>query len=472
MQLPNDFILQMKDIIGDENSRRLCDALAEKATVSIRLNRAKTSDIPFDTDTVGKPVAWCNDGFYLKERPLFTLDPLLHAGAYYVQEASSMFLSHVVGTLLGKRTADDDIEKTDLAPLAILDMCAAPGGKSTILRTMMPQDSLLIANEPIGRRANILSENIQKQGFPNTIVTNNYPKDFSRSGIMFDFILCDVPCSGEGMFRKDRQAIEEWSPQSVAKCQALQREIVSEAWKCLRDGGTMIYSTCTFNTRENEENIRWIADELGGEVIDIPTEPSWNISGSLLKDFNMPVYRFIPGKTEGEGLFMAVIRKKDDTTIYSKANRNIKGKNSNNGKNGTVDLSKYIRRADDFTTIETDGNIVAFPKMWEQIYKTARKNLRIVHAGITIGQTKGRDFIPHQALALSTILKKDAFPCVDLEYEDAIKYLRKESIELHGDVPRGYVVVCYKGLPLGFVKNIGNRSNNLYPNEWRVRMTL
>lgn len=472
MQLPNDFILQMKDIIGDENSRRLCDALAEKATVSIRLNRAKTSDIPFDTDTVGKPVAWCNDGFYLKERPLFTLDPLLHAGAYYVQEASSMFLSHVVGTLLGKRTADDDIEKTDLAPLAILDMCAAPGGKSTILRTMMPQDSLLIANEPIGRRANILSENIQKQGFPNTIVTNNYPKDFSRSGIMFDFILCDVPCSGEGMFRKDRQAIEEWSPQSVAKCQALQREIVSEAWKCLRDGGTMIYSTCTFNTRENEENIRWIADELGGEVIDIPTEPSWNISGSLLKDFNMPVYRFIPGKTEGEGLFMAVIRKKDDTTIYSKANRNIKGKNRNNGKNGTVDLSKYIRRADDFTTIETDGDIVAFPKMWEQIYKTARKNLRIIHAGITIGQTKGRDFIPHQALALSTILKKDAFPCVDLEYEDAIKYLRKESIELHGDVPRGYVVVCYKGLPLGFVKNIGNRSNNLYPNEWRVRMTL
>lgn len=472
MQLPNDFILQMKDIIGDENSRRLCDALAEKATVSIRLNRAKTSDIPFDTDTVGKPVAWCNDGFYLKERPLFTLDPLLHAGAYYVQEASSMFLSHVVGTLLGKRTADDDIEKTDLAPLAILDMCAAPGGKSTILRTMMPQDSLLIANEPIGRRANILSENIQKQGFPNTIVTNNYPKDFSRSGIMFDFILCDVPCSGEGMFRKDRQAIEEWSPQSVAKCQALQREIVSEAWKCLRDGGTMIYSTCTFNTRENEENIRWIADELGGEVIDIPTEPSWNISGSLLKDFNMPVYRFIPGKTEGEGLFMAVIRKKGDTTIYSKANRNIKGKNRNNGKNGTVDLSRYIRRADDFTTIETDGDIVAFPKMWEQIYKTARKNLRIVHAGITIGQTKGRDFIPHQALALSTILKKDAFPCVDLEYEDAIKYLRKESIELHGDVPRGYVVVCYKGLPLGFVKNIGNRSNNLYPNEWRVRMTL
>ena len=472
MQLPNDFILQMKDIIGDENSRRLCDALAEKATVSIRLNRAKTSDIPFDTDTVGKPVAWCNDGFYLKERPLFTLDPLLHAGAYYVQEASSMFLNHVVGTLLGKRTADDDIEKTDLAPLAILDMCAAPGGKSTILRTMMPQDSLLIANEPIGRRANILSENIQKQGFPNTIVTNNYPKDFSRSGIMFDFILCDVPCSGEGMFRKDRQAIEEWSPQSVAKCQALQREIVSEAWKCLRDGGTMIYSTCTFNTRENEENIRWIADELGGEVIDIPTEPSWNISGSLLKDFNMPVYRFIPGKTEGEGLFMAVIRKKDDTTIYSKANRNIKGKNRNNGKNGTVDLSKYIRRADDFTTIETDGDIVAFPKMWEQIYKTAGKNLRIVHAGITIGQTKGRDFIPHQALALSTILKKDAFPCVDLEYEDAIKYLRKESIELHGDVPRGYVVVCYKGLPLGFVKNIGNRSNNLYPNEWRVRMTL
>lgn len=472
MQLPNDFILQMKDIIGDENSRRLCDALAEKATVSIRLNRAKTSDIPFDTDTVGKPVAWCNDGFYLKERPLFTLDPLLHAGAYYVQEASSMFLSHVVGTLLGKRTADDDIEKTDLAPLAILDMCAAPGGKSTILRTMMPQDSLLIANEPIGRRANILSENIQKQGFPNTIVTNNYPKDFSQSGIMFDFILCDVPCSGEGMFRKDRQAIEEWSPQSVAKCQALQREIVSEAWKCLRDGGTMIYSTCTFNTRENEENIRWIADELGGEVIDIPTEPSWNISGSLLKDFNMPVYRFIPGKTEGEGLFMAVIRKKDDTRIYSKANRNIKGKNRNYGKNGTVDLSKYIRRADDFTTIETDGDIVAFPKMWEQIYKTAGKNLRIVHAGITIGQTKGSDFIPHQALALSTILKKDAFPCVDLEYEDAIKYLRKESIELHGDVPRGYVVVCYKGLPLGFVKNIGNRSNNLYPNEWRVRMTL
>lgn len=462
MQLPIDFEHEITEIVGKEEYQRLADALAEDPSVSVRINRKKPCRWEEGNDLIDDKVAWCCDGFYLKSRPSFTFDPLLHSGAYYVQEASSMFLDHVLEKVL-------DEKGNSTLPIIMLDMCAAPGGKSTIARSRLPEGSLLMANEPIGKRVQILAENIQKQGYANTIVTNNYPKDYARSGLMFDMILCDVPCSGEGMFRKDIQAVEEWSLRNVEKCQALQREIVADAWKCLKPDGTLIYSTCTFNTRENEENIKWIVEELGGEIVEIPIEESWGITGSLLKGFNKPVYRFIQGRTRGEGLFMAVIRKlSDEETISRKAKQN-KDKAKNKKKNGSIDLSCYLKSADNFSVIEEKDQIIAFPKNWEHIYKLAQKHLHIVHSGITIGQQKGRDIVPDQSLALSIELSEDAFPKAELEYDEAISYLRKEAITLAEDKPRGYVLVTYKGLPLGFVKNIGNRANNLYPSEWRIR---
>lgn len=293
--LPPDFISQTKRIFGDSLWADFLHAMEEEPPVSIRLNPLKTKGWEV---IQGEAVPWCRDGYYLKRRPQFTFDPLLHAGAYYVQEASSMFLDEVLGQLMGKEVS------------SALDLCAAPGGKSTVLRAALPDGCILVSNEPNGKRAQILSENIQKWGAPNSYVTNLYPRDFHKAKLHFDLILVDAPCSGEGMFRKDEGAILEWSKANVEKCRRLQREILQDAWPCLRPGGLLIYSTCTFNTQENEENVQWMMEELGAEVLPVAIKKEWHITGSLLEGFTEPVYRFIPGKTRGEGLFMAAIRKK------------------------------------------------------------------------------------------------------------------------------------------------------------------
>ena len=293
--LPPDFISQAKRIFGDSLWADFLHAMEEEPPVSIRLNPLKTKGWEV---IQGEAVPWCRDGYYLKRRPQFTFDPLLHAGAYYVQEASSMFLDEVLRQLMGKEVS------------SALDLCAAPGGKSTVLRAALPDGCILVSNEPNGKRAQILSENIQKWGAPNSYVTNLYPRDFHKAKLHFDLILVDAPCSGEGMFRKDEGAIREWSKANVEKCRRLQREILQDAWPCLRPGGLLIYSTCTLNTQENEENVQWMMEELGAEVLPVAIKKEWHITGSLLEGFTEPVYRFIPGKTRGEGLFMAAIRKK------------------------------------------------------------------------------------------------------------------------------------------------------------------
>ena len=300
MNLPADFVAETRRIMGDERYNRFVGAFDEEAPTSIRVNpRIAIDHGPWTMDHSDSQVPWCSEGYYLNDRPQFTFDPLLHAGCYYVQEASSMFVTHIL------RNVQCSMVNVQCA----LDMCAAPGGKSTALRSVLPDDCLLISNEPMGNRAQILLENVTKWGGPNHIVTNNYPRDFRKAKLKFDLILCDVPCSGEGMFRKDPNAISEWSAQNVEKCWQLQREIVADAWECLNPGGLLIYSTCTYNTKENEENIRWILDTYDAQVLDIPVDPSWNITGSLLQGFNEPVYRFIPGITRGEGLFVCALRK-------------------------------------------------------------------------------------------------------------------------------------------------------------------
>ena len=324
MQLPEDFIREMRQLMGEERFNSYLEAFEEEAPVSIRLNVTKRRffcDIPGDVTKepslcyTASDVPWCEEGYYLEGRPQFTFDPLFHAGCYYVQEAASMFITHVLRSLFTLHSS----------LFTALDLCAAPGGKSTAMLSVLPEGSTLVSNEPIPTRAQILLENITKWGAKNCIVTNNYPRDFKKAKTKFDLILCDVPCSGEGMFRKDPATISEWSMQNLEKCWRLQREIVADAWECLNPGGILIYSTCTFNTKENEENVRWMMEEYDAEPIDIPIDASWHITGSLLNGFDAPVYRFIPGITRSEGLFVCVLKKRGENTKGSGTSVSLKG---------------------------------------------------------------------------------------------------------------------------------------------------
>lgn len=419
MMLPKDFSDYTRGLMGDELFSRFVQALDFCVPTSIRINRRKCSEEDL-ADLLGNAqrVSWCEDGYYLSERPSFTFDPRLHAGWYYVQESSSMFLFKVLRQLVSH-------------PVDMLDMCAAPGGKSTAAIAALPEGSRLVCNEPIHTRANILAENIQKWGVGNVMVTNNYPKDIAQSKMKFDVVLCDVPCSGEGMFRKDEGAIADWSTQKVNQCASLQREIVAEAWKCLKDNGILIYSTCTFNAHENEENVAWICSELKAEPIKIDINDDEHITGSLVSDIDLPVYRFIPGNTRGEGLFMAVMRKCSNYPNIDQAVETQRGKSSSR--------------------------------------KKADSRLHVLYDGIPEGERKGKDIIPPHALALSVDFDATKYPVVNVDYDTAISYLRREAIVLPADAPRGYVVIAYKGARLGFAKNIGSRANNLYPQEWRIK---
>lgn len=451
MILPESFTSYTERMMGSGLFSRFVSALSEEPPVSIRVNRRKWSGEPVG----GERVPWCGTGYYLSSRPRFTFDPLLHAGCYYVQEASSMFLCRVM-------------EQYVAGPVAVLDMCAAPGGKSTAVLASVPEGSVLVCNEPVRPRASVLAENIAKWGHPGVIVTNNYPADYSASGLRFDVVLCDVPCSGEGMFRKDEGAVGEWSPAEVESCRRLQREIVAEAWACLKPGGLFVYSTCTFNTGENEENVGWICGEYDAAVLSVDIGGEWGITGSLLDGFREPVYRFIPGKTRGEGLFMAVLRKPcGDRPEQAPRQR----RNGSAASLQRVNAPSYwLADGGAGFAFRLRGDIIeAVPTALSDIYNTAADRLRVLSAGVAVGRVRGRDIIPEAALALSTALNRGAFPEAELSYCDATAYLRRDAVTLPPDVPRGHVLVTYRGVPLGFVKNIGNRANNLYPQEWRIK---
>ncbi len=386
-QLPIDFTDMARRTMGEERFDCYLKAFETDAPVSIRLNPEKAKGLTAD----GERVPWCRNAYYLPQRPNFTYDPLLHAGCYYVQEAGSMFLD----TVMQQWVPD--------APVVMIDFCAAPGGKSLLARTALAAGSVLFSNEPMRNRANILAENVEKWGYADHFVTNNYPRDYRRAKMIADVVLCDVPCSGEGMFRKDEATIREWSMQNVEKCARLQREIVTDAWSCLADGGLFIYSTCTFNTHEDEENIQWMMDELGAEVLPVKVDAAWNITGSLLDGFSQPVYRFIPGISKGEGLFLCVLR-----------------------KGGTWQQGQSLKA---LRKSQQNLNIIYCPKAQPDMVK------------------------------------------VEVNYQQAMAYLRHEAITLGADVPRGMVGICFEGHLLGLAKNIGNRANNLYPKEWKIRTT-
>lgn len=412
MNLPQEFIQYTANLFGSRRWERFEQSFVQEAAVSVRINPWKAKgEVLFPQ---AEPVPWCEGAFWLKERPLFTRDPRFHAGVYYVQEAGSLFLDHVLRHWI-------------TGPVSALDLCAAPGGKSTLMRAALPAGSVLISNEIDRRRANILLENILKQGHPGVLVTHNAPKDFAKTNLLFDVILTDVPCSGEGLFRRDPAAISEWSAQNVYFCAERQRQILRDIWPCLKDGGLLIYSTCTFNTHENEENVRWIAEELGAELLAVPVRPEWQITGSLLGGWTEPVYRFIPGTTRSEGLFMAVLRKKGGNRAFATLPASLR-----------TQVKKYPL-------------------------------LHLLYDGQPTFEAKGREQIPSIAQALSLTTEETSFPRAELSLDAALRYLHREALVLPAGTPRGFVLVTYQGYPLGFVKNLGDRANNLYPKPWAIR---
>lgn len=462
MQLPELFINKTSALLKEEYPA-FEKAIVAEQSVSIRLNPNKRVSDLQDAELV----PWCKDGYYLHERPTFTFDPLFHAGVYYVQEASSMFLDRVI-----RQHVKD--------PVRYLDLCAAPGGKTTLAISALPQGSLVVGNEIDRKRVHILAENITKWGDASSMVMNNGSSDFSHLTHFFDVILTDVPCSGEGMFRKDPQAIAEWSELNVKNCVVRQQEILQNIWGALRPGGLLIYSTCTYNTEENEEMVAYICDSLGGEVLPVDVDATWGIHPKLWGEY--PVYRFMPHTTRGEGLFMAVLRKKE-TESYSASERLrlLKDFNKREQKKAKkIELPKgfdsfltlgrsWLKNETDFV-VELKGNqLIAYPKQYADEMRFLAAELNCITEGLTLGMVKGNDLLPDHALAISNELNRDAFISVDLDWKDAVTYLRRESILLPEDTPKGFVLLCYKNRPIGWVKNIGNRSNNLYPQEWRIR---
>ena len=459
MNLPQAFIERTRQLLGEDIYPLFEEALANEVPVSIRPNRTKCQ-LPVE----GEPIPWATSGIYLKSRPTFTFDPLFHAGCYYVQEASSMFVERVLREYVHE-------------PVVMLDLCAAPGGKSTLCRSALPEGSLLVANEVMRNRSQVLAENLIKWGHPEVVVTNNDPADFTELTHLFDVILTDVPCSGEGMFRKDQVAVDEWSLENVDICWQRQRRILTDIWPSLKPGGFLIYSTCTFNREEDEDNVAWIARELGAEILPVSIDDSWGITGNLVgRDF--PVYRFLPHKTKGEGFFLAVLRKDGDvceetpkrfSKTSARMDKKKKGKDTKQPLVVPKEAKEWLASASDYSLAMKDTQVVAFPKAYQDEYALLQQTLKVIHAGITLGEIKGKDLIPHHSLAMSTALADDTFPKAEVTYEQAIAYLRKEGLVLDADVPRGYVLLTYQQMPLGFVKNIGNRANNLYPQEWRIR---
>ena len=445
---PSEFESRMAGLLGSEWTA-FRQSLSESPPTSIRINPAKPCGIDANA-----PVPWTEYGTYLPSRPVFTLDPRFHAGAYYVQEASSMFLERLIRTHV-------DVEK----PLNVLDLCAAPGGKSTHLLNLISPASLLVANETIRSRVPQLSENLERWGHCNVVVCNNDPEDFSRLAGFFDVILIDAPCSGEGMFRKNPEASTQWSPRAVERCAARQRRILSGVWPALKEGGIMIYSTCTYNREENEENLTWFAALHDAEFLSVPIPDEWGIVPA--SDDNVVGYRFFPHKVRGEGLFLSALRKTEEAV----AGRGGKTKSmlANPPAEDVKRLKPWIRNADDLHFFIYDNTLHFLPAQKNADVSWIVQSLTIMSAGTAAATVKHGKVVPRHSLALSLWLDMDQAGTLPVDEAGAIAYLRKEPLRATSK-RSGYAVVTFNDLPLGWVNILGNRINNLFPPNRRIRM--
>jgi 16S rRNA C967 or C1407 C5-methylase (RsmB/RsmF family)/NOL1/NOP2/fmu family ribosome biogenesis protein len=446
--IPQDFlnrIYSQKYIDG----KALLKSLKEPSPVSIRTNPAKWKQIPSDAENI----QWSRNGYYLKIRPSFTLDPLFHSGCYYPQEASSMFLEQVIR------------QTTDLpGNYRVLDLCAAPGGKSTHLSEIIGPDNLLVSNEVIRARSATLSETITKWGCGNTLVTQNDPSAFSSLTGYFDIIVVDAPCSGEGMFRSEI-AVNEWSVANTIHCAERQKRIVMDVWPALKQNGILVYSTCTFNPGENEDNIKWLTEKNDAECIRLDVK---DFDGITEIDFEgIYGYGFYPDKISGEGFFISAVKKTGKQgSVHIRSQKKTELKPERNDLDVAEEWTSYSKER----LFKWGDELFAAPCNMED-YLYLYKNLKVVRTGTKICSSKNNKYLPSHELALSLNLRKDIFPKNDLTLSEALSFMKRDNVILH-DAPKGWNLVCYKGIDLGFVNNIGNRVNNYFPVEWRIRMNL
>ena len=447
--LPQTFLHSLQGTPGFDEAEFIKAHEDAKQVTSIRFNPRKPTTANGHL-SIQSIVPWCAEGRYLSERPSFTLDPVFHGGAYYVQEASSMFIDHILKTIYNEKSM----------PQRVLDLCAAPGGKSTLLSSALP-DSFIVCNEVIKTRVNILAENIAKWGNENVVITNNDPKDFQRLPGYFDLLVIDAPCSGSGLFRKDNEAITEWSEANVNLCSLRQQRITAETIGSLKQNGYLIYSTCSYSMQEDEAICNWMSEKHNLESIKIPFDTSWGIVETLSQQ-GCYGYRFYPDKVEGEGFFVACFRQPnpvDEHYGYQTTLTSI-------SKKEQLLAETFIKNPENYILTGHKEIIIASPKKWEEEIATIAKTLNLRRSGVAVGEVKGKDLIPHHELALSH-LSANTIPVAVVDKENALQYLRRQDMTVEISY-KGWTICRYEDINLGWMKVLPNRVNNYYPLNWRI----
>jgi 16S rRNA C967 or C1407 C5-methylase (RsmB/RsmF family)/NOL1/NOP2/fmu family ribosome biogenesis protein len=473
--LPLEFISSLKNLEHFDPEAFLRVHESGEQLVSVHMNSEKPilqngewpiSFIESPFEMAGK-VPWAPDAYYLSSRPAFTLDPLFHAGTYYVQEASGMFVAFAFKQV------------TDLTQkLKVLDLCAAPGGKSTLIQSLISPDSLLVSNEVIKTRVPVLTQNLTKWGRANSIVSNNDPAHFKQVPDFFDIMLVDAPCSGSGLYRKDREAASSWSMDLVKLCGQRQRRILADAWDCLKEDGFLIYSTCSYSKEENEDILDILFNQYSCESIALTPDPAWNIVETISNQAGAFGYRFYPDKVSGEGFFLAVIQKKQPvdslksnkySALYpskcSHANKSNKNP-ARISKSAEQKIQQWMK-TDALEYIPIGDCIHALAPGLANDLELLKNNLYLKKAGIRVGKAGENEWIPDHELALANFLKNDS-PTIVISKSDALHFLRGEPFE--ADIQeKGWNMASYMGQRLGWVKLLDRRMNNYYPKSWRIR---
>lgn len=455
MTLPAKFVERVLCDLGEAEGLALCAALDGEPPVSVRINPAKAAPGALPALEIAGQVPWCRDGHYLAARPPFTFDPDFHAGAYYVQEASSQFVGHLL--------ADAGAEGA-----RILDLCAAPGGKTTLYASLAGPDGLVVANEIDRRRAAVLADNVRKWGTGNVAVTTCEPRLLGDFEAWFDIVAVDAPCSGEGMFRKDDEARGEWSEGNVKQCAARQDDILREAWRALKPGGTLVYSTCTFNRDEDEGSLErmlaWAGEEVA-ESDEIAVEDAWGIACGRVGAFR--TFRFYPHRACGEGFFAAVARKSFDAGGRMRTPRARRTVFAVVDRKGVGELARWVREPDRMCFAQVADTLYAWYAAQSDAVRVLSEALPVIYSGVAMGQVFKGVLKPDPALAFFDGLCREAVPVAELDGEEALRFLRKQDIAAAG-LAEGVNLVCSRGRALGFAKRIGARVNNMYPNSLRI----
>lgn len=465
-ELPDQLLASLQQVPGFDANAFIGVHQSNEQVTSIRYNPKKITAEIVATHNFPKiitsteevinyiertPVPWCDTGRYLSQRPSFTLDPVFHAGAYYVQEASSMFLDYAIKFLY------KDVD----APNHVLDLCAAPGGKSTLLAAALPQ-SFIVSNEVIKNRVTILAENISKWGSSNVAVTHNDPANFKKLPGFFDLMVVDAPCSGSGLFRKDPDAIDEWSEANVAHCSMRQQRILTDALPSLNNNGVLIYSTCSYSVAEDETICDWLVEEHGLTPIQLPVSEEWGIVETFSPKQQAPGYRFYPDKIKGEGFFIACFKKIEEADEWDGRIKSLQPLQ----KSDAEIVTNWLENPSELFLFKQKETIIGFYKNRLEAFSTIQQLLNVRKSGVAIGTIKGRDLVPHHELALSQLASKKLMH-IELDDQQALRYLKRQDLVLETNY-KGWALAQYKNLSLGWMKVLGNRVNNYYPTEWRI----